>query len=435
MVADNKLTETIVRRPSFLPDLQERNFILHFTDAEGEKRIEVTDAVNIGSAPGTAIVVDDATVSRIHCEVRPKKNELWVRDLGSKNGTFVDGIQVREARLDEGSRLTVGNTEIIVGRTAHETSKGLWPHRRFGQMVGESNAMREVFGRLHRFAQSDAPVLILGETGTGKDLAAQATHLFSARNDAPFIVVDCAAIAKDLIEAELFGHERGAFTGAERDREGCFEAANGGTVFLDEVGELPLELQTRLLRVLETGQVRRIGAHDYRTVDVRIISATHRDLQEMVNEGLFREDLFFRIAVLPVTLPALRDRKEDIPLLWDALRPEGSPPPDEQALELAMSRRWTGNIRELRNHIARYYHGIQGSTAEVETQVSGDHTSLPHPPLDRPFKDERDAWISHFEKSYIGRLLELHARNVTEVARQAGVDRTYVHRLINKHGL
>ncbi len=425
-----QVTKTLHEGAGFLPDEQHRPFMLHFADPRGARDIKLEQTVSIGSAPGAQVRVDDATVSRLHCEVVLRNGEPWVRDLGSKNGTLVGNLMVREARLFEGARLRLGTTEIIVRRTTAPQKMELWPHERFGALLGRSHSMRAVFALLQRCAQSDAPVLIQGETGTGKDLAARAIHTYSRRNEAPFVVVDCATMSSELIESELFGHVRGAFTGASEDRAGSFEAAHGGTVFLDEIGELPLDLQTRLLRVLETGEVRRLGERTHRHVDVRVISATHRDLRTMVNSETFREDLYFRIAVLPVYIPALRDRPEDIPLLWDNFSTTSSTPPGEELLRQLTLMQWPGNVRELRNFVLRHAHGLSAIAGPIESS-----SMLPAPPLDEPFKELRAIWLSHLEKSYFSRLLDRHARNVTEVARQAGVDRTHVHRLINKYNL
>ena len=273
--------------------------------------------------------------------------------------------------------------------------------------------MRELFAQMSRVAQSDAPVLILGETGTGKELVARAIHDASARASGPFVIVDCAALASSIIEGELFGHARGAFTGAVGARAGSFEAANGGTIFLDEIGELPLELQPKLLRVLESRSVKRLGESEHRPIDVRLVAATHRDLRRMVNAGAFREDLYFRIAVLPLALPPLRARKGDIPLLFRHFLAGRRPVEPVSERELA-EMPWLGNVRELRNFVERACAiGAQGRDA-VQPRRRSRPPRRPRQPdasavaFEQPFKEFRERWIDHGEREYLQRLLERH---------------------------
>jgi DNA-binding NtrC family response regulator len=323
--------------------------------------------------------------------------------------------------------------------------------------------MRELFARLHRVAQGDATVLIQGETGTGKELVARAIHAASPRCDHPFIVVDCGALSESLLEAELFGHTRGAFTGAVSARTGAIEAADGGTVFLDEIGEMPLSMQPRLLRAIEGHMVRRVGENEHRRVNVRFLAATHRDLAAMVNAGNFREDLFFRLAVLPVHVPALRERLEDLPLLAERLMPpnnRGKFSP-ELLRELA-TRRWPGNVRELRNFLERAAAlGARQALAMSPQQTRDviDHAPLPSlppptslvggtPPAshtggellpsvrgDEPFKVVRDRWLEHLQREYIRAMVALHGRDTAAISEAAGLDRKYVYSLLRKHGL
>ena len=264
---------------------------LAWNDEAGAHRCVITGRTTIGSAPGTQVRVADREVSRLHAELEPTDRGTWVRDLGSRNGTFVDNLQVAAALLPDGAHIRVGGTEVVLRYPAEATPVELWPHDRFGGLIGASSPMRELFAQMSRVANADAPVLILGETGTGKELAARAIHDASARAAGPFVIVDCAALASSLIEGELFGHTRGAFTGAVTTRQGRFELAHRGTLFLDEIGDLPLDLQTKLLRVLQEGTFERLGSSQPQKVDVRIIAATHRDLRRMIGEGTFREDL------------------------------------------------------------------------------------------------------------------------------------------------
>jgi len=305
--------------------------------------------------------------------------------------------------------------------------------------------------RLSQYAVAQGPVLIQGETGTGKELVANAIHEMSDRAEGPFIVVDCAALPESLLDTELFGHTRGAFTGAVSAREGAFEAAHGGTVFLDEIGELPLLMQPKLLRVLESKAVRRIGESTYRTIDVRFVTATHRDLHAMVGAGAFREDLFFRLAVLPAFLPPLRSRAGDVPLLlahFLRAAPNLAIPP--RMMEELMRHPWLGNVRELRTFADRClavgaeeaWALTAGHASEMwqssrlpppPTLPASRPGSLPVVPLDLPFKIIKEQWAEHLEREYIGGLLERHGRDAQVIADKSGLDRSYVNRLIRKH--
>ena len=394
----------------------------------------------LGAAQGVDLVVADPAVSRLHVELEARDDGVWVRDLGSRNGTFVEGVLVQSARVPDGGKVQVGSTSVTVSYEPAPSPVDLFPDIRFGPMLGRSMAMRELFAKLARIAGTDSTVLVQGETGTGKELVAEAIHAASPRVDQPFVIVDCGALPENLLEAELFGHAKGAFTGAAHARAGAFEAAEGGTVFLDEVGELPLAMQPKLLRAIESRTVRRIGESAYRKVNVRIISATHRDLRTMVNSGAFREDLYFRLAVLPVTVPALRGRTEDIPLLVQHFLPPGSAGqvPAELLRELT-ARPWLGNVRELRNFVERAVAlGAKEALAMVadgQRRPDGDAKALPAVDLDQPFKDLRERWLDHLERAYVTGLLQRHQWNVSAVAQAAGLDRTYVHRLIRKHDL
>ncbi|MFO0630926.1 MAG: sigma-54-dependent Fis family transcriptional regulator [Polyangiales bacterium] len=299
---------------------------IRWHDATGSHSALIRGRTMLGSAENCTHVVHDPLVSRLHVALDVADDGIWVRDLGSRNGTYVAGVRVREACVPDGGAVRIGNTDVRVHYDQNEAVLDLWPTEQFGPMWGRSVVMRELFARLARVAGNESTVLIQGETGTGKELVARAIHQFSRRRDGPLVVVDCGALAENLLEAELFGHARGAFTGAAHERPGAIEAAHGGTVFLDEIGEMPLAMQPKLLRALESRSVRRVGETRYRDVDVRFVAATHRDLAEMVNAGTFREDLFFRLPVLPVTLLLpLRQRTDDIPLLVSRMLPRGAP--------------------------------------------------------------------------------------------------------------
>jgi two-component system response regulator GlrR len=413
---------------------------LAWNDEAGPHKCVVTGRTTLGSAPGAQVRIADREVSRLHAELEPTDRGTWVRDLGSRNGTFVDDLQVGAAMLPDGARIRVGGTDIMLRYPAEPSPVELWPDDSFRGLIGASTPMRELFAQMSRVAQSDAPVLILGETGTGKELVARAIHDASSRAAGPFVIVDCAALASSLIEGELFGHARGAFTGAVGARAGSFEAAHGGTIFLDEIGELPLALQPKLLRVLESRTVKRLGESEHRPIDVRLVAATHRDLRRMVNAAAFREDLYFRVAVLPLMLPPLRARKPDIALLFKHFLNGRRPVEPVSERELA-DMPWLGNVRELRNFVERACamgakDALQSSRAAGEVPASpaggGGTDAVAY---DQPFKEFRERWIDHGEREYLQRLLERHGRNVPAAAEQAGLDRTYVYRLIRKHGL
>ncbi len=409
-----------------------------------DQTVKLTEPCVVGSGEGASLRLDDRLVSRVHAQIELTDDGVWVRDLGSRNGTFIDNIRVGHARVPAGGTITVGSTKLSVDVSSEQ--RAVWPLDRFGPILGRSPKMRELFLRLSRVSASDAAVLIQGETGTGKELVARAIHDHSPRSKRPLVVVDCGAMPANLLESELFGHAKGAFTGAVSTHLGAVEVAEEGTLFLDEIGELPLEVQPKLLRALESHTFRRLGETQYRPIRARFLAATHRDLASMVNEGTFREDLFFRLNVLPVRIPPLRERQEDIPLIIEALLAARRAPPLDVPIEELMTRPWHGNVRELRSFVERAVtlgtdealamspaHG-GGAAPQAVSGVSGDGG---FPPIDVtvPFKDVRDAWIEHLEKNYVRGALERQGGNVTAVAESSGLARSYVHRLIRKHNL
>ncbi len=317
--------------------------------------VEVGAGLTIGSRPECGLCLADATVSRKHAEVLPTAAGYLLQDLGSTNGTFLDGVKVDRAYLRDGARLTVGETDLVFTLAGREALKHDGAPSVFGQMVAVSRTMLRAFTLLEGLAASDITVLIQGETGTGKELAARAVHDRSPRAARPFVIFDCSTVPAQLMESELFGHTRGAFTGASEARPGAVEEAEGGTLFLDEIGDLPLDLQPKLLRLLDNREYKRIGTSDRRKADVRFVAATNADLEEQVHRGRFRQDLFFRISAARVHLPPLRERPEDIPALAayfleivDRGRGRGLSL-KKDAVKALQKHSWPGNVREMKN--------------------------------------------------------------------------------------
>jgi DNA-binding NtrC family response regulator len=311
--------------------------------------------LTVGKAAGNDVVLDDPFISSRHLRLEPRGGRWHLADLGSTNGTLLGGVRVERAEWPLGANVQLGDVELVLESPG--ASAGPRPIA-FEGMISRDPGLRQVFELVERVAPSDAAVTILGETGTGKELVARALHARSGRSAGPFIPVNCSAIAETLIESELFGHEKGAFSGAERLRKGAFEEASGGTIFLDEIGELPFDLQAKLLRTLELGEVKRVGASRPIMVDVRIVAATHRDLRAQVRAGKFREDLFYRLCVVPVTVPPLRQRKGDVRALAESFLAAGAPRGlglrwSEEALARLEGYDWPGNVRQLKNVVQR----------------------------------------------------------------------------------
>nr|WP_240359893.1 sigma 54-interacting transcriptional regulator [Pyxidicoccus trucidator] len=393
----------------------------------------------IGSSPSCEIALSDKTVSRQHLRLVVREDGVRAVDAGSRNGSFCEQMRFSELEVRVGAVLQVGTTEFkLVPEESRERIIRPSARESFGALVGDSRPMRELFTLLERLAAGDADVLVQGETGTGKELCAEALHQQGRRSQGPFVIVDLAGVAPSLIESELFGHVKGAFTGAHGERAGAFERAHGGTVFLDEVGELPLELQPRLLRVLERRQLKRVGANDYRTVDMRVVAATHVDLEAAVKAGRFRRDLFHRLAVLRVTLPPLRERPEDLPLLVDTvLRRMGKPPGalSEQTRALLAQYPWPGNVRELRNVVEQVVNLGEETLPELTPDPLGHSVDAGAAGLELPFKEAKERLIEGFERDYLRSLMERCEGNLSRASREAGIDRFYLRKLMKKHGL
>jgi transcriptional regulator with GAF, ATPase, and Fis domain len=411
----------------------------------GTEFVIAGDVFRVGKAPdANDLVLGDETVSRVHFEIMRDAKGYLVRDLKSTNGTFLDGAEVKEAYLRAGSVIAAGSCELKF--TPFEERIEILPSEKeaLGEMVGKSPAMREIFGLVEKIAPTDATVMIEGETGTGKDMIARTLHQLSPRCAAPFIVVDCGAVAGTLIESELFGHEKGAFTGAVASRQGAFELANTGTVFLDELGELSLDLQPKLLRVLEQRELRRVGGQRTIKVDLRVISATRKDLRSEVEKGKFREDLYFRLNVVPITAPPLRERREDIPLLIDAmlgkLGPNGIDLSDATRAAM-MAHDWPGNVRELRNVIERAL-ALGADPGMLVAPLAGESAAKGAQLRDGiefepglSFRDTKEKWNELFERRYLAWLIKRADGNISKAARDADMDRKYLHKLLRKYGI
>ncbi len=448
-----------ITRTVFLDDggekLELRKYTLEVISGpnQGEKATFGVRRVGFGTSPDNEFVLDDPAVSRFHGSIEVSDKGYTLVDADSKNGTLVNGIRIGQIFLDNNTTFRVGDSELKFSTSEESVEVHFSGRDRFGNMLGTSLKMREIFAMLERVAPTDATVLIEGESGTGKELVAEGIHEHSARKGKPFIVVDCSAIARELIESELFGHVRGAFTGATGERKGAFAAAHGGTLFLDELGELPLDLQPKLLRALEKREVKPVGSNDTIKADVRIVAATNRNLIHEVKEGNFREDLYYRFAVIRVALPPLRERTSDIGMLVDhflklAAKMAGREDIDisYKTMEKLKRHAWPGNVRELKNFVERAVLLTQG--AEIETKFLGVNAlrteSKADPELgvkpmaqlaideDMPFKDAKNRLIEEFEVAYWSSLLERTSGNVSKAARIAGVHRKSVEYILKK---
>jgi len=395
------------------------------------------DAVSIGTATDNDLVLTDRTVSRYHAEFRREDHLVTVRDLGSTNGTSCAGVLLEQGRVPCGANLVLGRTTIRIDDGA-AVERELYEGRELAGIRGRSVIMRQLMAEVARVAPSAASVLLQGESGTGKERVAEAIHELSGRKG-PLVVVDCGAMSPELVASELFGHERGAFTGAVDRRIGAFERADGGTLFLDEIGELPSELQPKLLGALERRVIRRLGGSQDVRFDVRLVSATHRDLRRAVNEGKFRLDLFYRLAVVTLRLPALRQRPEDVELHARDFADQLGAVDELEALGDEFFARlrahsWPGNVRELRNVVeATLALGRAPVLSDVRPD-SGEGSLLPGL-RGLPYKRAKNELLDRFEADYLPHLVELCEGNVSEAARRAGMDRSYLFSLLRKHGI
>jgi transcriptional regulator with GAF, ATPase, and Fis domain len=468
------------------PTLHLRRCRIAFED-EGRPLDRTFDqgTIRIGAMDDNDLIVRDDTVSRYHCKIVQEDTGYVLYDLGSTNGTFINKVRVREAYLKSGSTVHLGETQLTF--FAGEEEVEIVPSRKeqMGELVGKSPKMREIYAILEKIAPTNTTVVIEGETGTGKEVVAQQIHKMSLRANGPLMVFDCGAVPENLIESELFGHEKGSFTGAIMTRQGLFEMGDGGTVFLDELGELPLDLQPKLLRALEQREIRRVGSNRSLKVDVRIIAATNRNLEDEVRAGRFRQDLFYRLSVVRLILPPLRERPDDIALLarhflrhhvWKS--PDGSTRPRQfsrEAMEVLSAYRWPGNVRELVNSIERAVSFADGEVVETrdlpehirDAVMTGPGGTIPaplRPPIATParspgagagatapanapearvapesfdvtFKEAKERWVSSFERDYIVALLKKNNGNISHAAREADIDRKYFRKLMKKYAI
>jgi two-component system response regulator GlrR len=403
----------------------------------------VGNSARIGTAPENDLVLSDQTVSRQHCEIVPTPNGVRLRDEGSTNGVVVGALWVRDATFAGQTQIELGDTVITVTPLAETVECELLDTDRFGDLLGKSPQMQTLFADLQRIAPTELSLLVEGETGTGKELVADSVHRASLRVDGPFVTFDCSSVAANLAESELFGHERGAFTGAVSNRIGVFEQANGGTIFLDELGELPKDLQPKLLRVLEKREIRRVGGTRTIPIDVRLISATNRNLREEVKRGNFREDLYFRVAGAWTHVPPLRERPDDLPILVESFLASGRPPRTLNDVpphiwEMFRSYRWPGNVRELRNAVQRM---LVTPDRVLHADISADEAApdLAGSPSETediiPLRVARREAVDAFERAYLTALLAKADGNPTRAALLADVSRQLIHTLISKHGL
>jgi DNA-binding NtrC family response regulator len=413
----------------------------------GRSMVSDKERLRCGAHPGNDLVlVEDRTASRHHFEIQFTERGYLLVDLGSTNGTFLDGRRIERAYLSPGSQIRAGSSMLTFAPLDEEVT--IEPDRdsELCGMVGQSMKMRQIFGLIKKIAPMDVSVIIQGETGTGKELVARAIHELSSRTKGPMEVLDCGAIPPNLIESELFGHEKGAFTGALAGRPGAFERAHGGTIFLDELGELRLDLQPKLLRVLENREVRRVGGNDVIEVDCRVIAATNRDLVKEIQAGNFREDLYFRLSVITVQLPPLRQRRDDIPLILkqaladpELVGKHGKKRFSAEALGLLMSYAWPGNVRELMNvlsHVLTFSEGEEVLASHLPPRVRGQAREGPLPFNEHlSFKDAKEQLLENFEREYVTSVLTRCEGNLSRAARESGLHRKSIERLVKKYQL
>jgi two-component system, NtrC family, nitrogen regulation response regulator GlnG len=435
----SNVTALLDEMPSFSRQNRGGIFLVIKGPDRGESvRLDGARPVYFGSAPTCEMVLSDKTVSRKHLMAELVGDEVMMVDQGSTNGTFIGGSRFEKIAIGFGAEFKLGRTVIKFLPDEEVVEPEPSPESAFGTIVGADTKMRQLFKLLADVAATNATVLIEGETGTGKELIAEEIHNHSPRRDGPFVVFDCGSVPHELIESMLFGHVKGSFTGAVGDRKGAFAEAHGGTIFLDEIGEMALDLQPSLLRVLDKRAVRKVGSNTYEKIDVRVVAATNRDLRAEVAKKAFREDLYYRLAVIRVSVPPLRERGADIPLLVNHFVQSFGPQLGVAAEDMAKLVRhsWPGNVRELRNAIERACLLAQGSSISVDDALTSDSNQ---PALgirtDLPFKEAKGQLVEMFEREYIEDLMRRHKMNLSAAAREAQIDRKHLRELIRKYGL
>ena len=453
---------TILTATSDAPSDDVATFVLRVVEGpDAGKTLTLDDArparVLVGQSHACELVLADPRVSRRHAAVEATPRGLRVTDLGSTNGTWVGRTAIVDAYVAAGDTLRMGSTALEVSIARPPQAAALSSAVRFGRVFGSSREMRKLYPLCERLAAADVPVVVEGETGTGKEFMAEALHEEGPRANGPFIVFDCTAVPPTLVESTLFGHERGAFTSAVAMRKGVFELAHGGTLLIDEIGDLDLSLQPKLLRVLERSEVQRVGGDKWIKMDVRVLAATRRDLDAEVQAGRFREDLYYRLAVARIELPPLRERHGDIGLLtrhfWRKLDTTGQPLPDDLVARFE-AYAWPGNVRELRNVVARRI--ALGDLAPPPGAPMSSRASAPpsgsNPApsaggvgvddpvarilaMDLPLPRARQDLVDEFERRYVERVLAKHDGNVTRAAHASGIARRYFYTLRNRLGV
>jgi DNA-binding NtrC family response regulator len=437
---DTNVTSLLDETAAFTRQRGGGTFVIIKGPDRGEQIALRDEPVTFGSSPSCSLVLTDKTVSRQHLEARRDGEEVLLRDMGSTNGTFVQGARFKEISIGYGGEFKLGRTVVkyLPEEEIVEPEESELDH--FGSLIGRDIKMRRLFKLLEDVSATDATILIEGETGSGKELIAEEIHNHSPRRNGPFVVFDCGAVPRELIESALFGHVKGSFTGAHTDRKGAFAEAHGGTIFLDEIGELLLDLQPTLLRVLDKRAVRRVGANTYDKVDVRVVAATNRDLRAEVQKKQFREDLYYRLAVIRVTLPALRERGSDIPILVDhfiKLFSQAGRKLEISADDMQRLQRhsFPGNVRELRNLIERACVLSKGDSLNLDDALPADASPALGIRTDLPFKEAKGQLVELFEREYIVDLMRRHKMNLSAAAREAQIDRKHLRELIRKYGL
>jgi two-component system, NtrC family, nitrogen regulation response regulator GlnG len=403
-----------------------------------DARIKLGDApLSFGSGAQCSLVLNDSTVSRKHFVVELVDGEILVSDCDSTNGIKIGNLRVERAAIGFGTEIRLGRTVIKFVPDEELVAPEATEATAFGSIIGADLRMRQLFTLLEEVAATNATVLIEGETGTGKELIAEEIHRHSPRRNGPFVVFDCSTVPRDLVASILFGHLKGAYTGAITDRRGIFAEASGGTVFLDEIGEMELGLQPALLRALDKRAVCRVGATVAESFDVRVVAATHRELRAEIANKRFREDLYYRLAVIRVAVPPLRDRGTDIPRLVEhfaeRLRPGVTIAPE--AMTQLLKHDWPGNVRELRNVMERACVLARNNAINLDGAITDEARTTPAISTDLPFKEVKRQVVEAFEREYIEALLQRHHMNLSAASREAQLDRKHMRELVHKYGL